>query len=1175
MLSGVFLMPSCSPDKNGGTDTTDAQGNNGYPPDSEEGTSTTTDGDNVDLPEGVEAVIYDMLTEALVRPVGIDNEQPVFSWKVKSDVMGWAQSAYRIIVKNGDIISWDSGKVLSADSVGIKYDGDPLLSSTEYVWELSVWDNDGKNEYSSSSAFETGLLGNSAFDDAKWISYASKELYSGTKYTIDFDFIIHRDNQGFCFSMQDSGTFIMWQVNTYDSAGKVFLRPHFKSGGNWTAYPGGPGNVSAVDITDAVGYSGNITGKIIHERIEVDGRVVKTYFGKDEDSLTLASTYTHSQVIPLINIGFRHSSEANTACEVASYDNIVIKDGDGNLIYENDFSDSSDLSFSGSSSVSLENGMIKVGSESTMGESILVRNEDGGLPAFRKTFAVREGLVSAKLYTSGLGVYESFVNGQRVGRVLDDGTVVYHELKPGFTEASDRKFYNTYEIVSFLSEGSDNTLSAVVSSGWWSDAAAAGYGKDDAYLAKLILTYDDGTKETIVTDGTWKSARASAVIYADIFTGESYDARVDESWMLPEFDDSDWENAKINNEFKGEICAWIGSYITVRDELGLDAKSVVIYDGVNGSSSTAYGTVNVVRTYGDEKFTLSPGETALIDFGQNFAGWESFSVEGKAGTRLTIIHGEMLNDENGAHSRGNDGPEGSIYNANYRSAAATTTYIVSGDGIEEYHPSFTFYGFRYIEITADAEVTIHSVDGQVVTSVEKDTGFLETSDDDVNQLISNIRWGQYSNYLSVPTDCPQRDERQGWTADTQVFSKAGSYMAFSKSFLEKFMADMRDSQNAQGAYPGTAPTGEYAGAGWGGTGWADAGIIVPYNLYVMYGDTSVILENWESMQKYVDGFLARTGKKGPSSIWGDWLAYESNDAEIQAMLAVCFYAWDALMMSEMAEAIGHYDEAERYTALYETEKEYFQSMYVRSDGRLKRQEQTACLYALYLDLLPDEQSVEAVKEQLVNNISRNRNRLQTGFLGTAIILPTLTKIGRSDIAYTLLLQHSNPSWLYSVDQGATTIWERWNSYTIESGFGDVSMNSFNHYAYGAVASWMFESLAGIGADPDNPGFKHILFAPQPDDRLSVKASYDSAYGVITAESSYDGDIWTYKCSLPANTTAEIRIPVSDAGDVVVNGKAASELSLSCDGIEFAGIESGVAVFNAVSYSFTFSVNMAG
>jgi len=795
--------------------------------------------------------------------------------------------------------------------------------------------------------------------------------------------------------------------------------------------------------------------------------------------------------------------------------------------------------------------------------------EDVGLSSFRKCIEVKENLLSARLYSSGLGVYESYIEGERVGRRLEDGSAVYEELTPGFTEAAVRRFYNTYDVTEWLKAG-ENVLSAVVSPGWWSDAVAAHYGKEEAYLAKLVLRYADGSCVFVDTDSTWKAERASAVRYADIYSGESYDARVSDDWKRRDFDDRAWKAVKINTEFQGVICPFEGSPITLRKDLTRTPKSVTIYQGASGEDETKYGKIQVLRTLFEGSFTLYPGERALVDFGQNFAGYEGIKVEGVRGTTLCIRHGEMLNDRDGQKSRGNDGPEGSIYNANYRSAKATTQYILKGCGVESYHPTFTFYGFRYIEIETDQPVTIHDIKGLVVTSVEKETGFLETSEQDVNKLLSNIRWGQYSNYLSVPTDCPQRDERQGWTADTQVFTKAGCYLAFSKSFLAKFIGDMRDSQREDGAIPGTAPTGSYHGGDWGGTGWADAIVIVPYQLYRFYGDVSIIIKNWDAMQRYVDGFLGATEKCGPRVVWGDWLAYESNDEEIQKMLGVAFYAWDAKMMAEMATACGKTEDARKYRKLYEQEKSFFISLYVGEDGRLKRGEQSVCAYALFLELLPDEESVRTVEGQLVDNILRNGNRLQTGFLGTAILLPTLTKIGRSDLAYSVLLQHENPSWLYSVDQGATTIWERWNSYTIQDGFGDVGMNSFNHYAYGAVAAWMFETAAGIAQSAE--GFKRIRIEPHLDERLTVRASYDSAYGKISAESACTKDGWTYCCTLPANTTAEIILPATQSQSCKVNGKEMDSLQAEEDGILFTGRERDKILFEAVSGSYQFKIS---
>ncbi len=1122
------------------------------------------------------AVLYDLRVEDMVEPIGVDAPAPGFSWKMRSDILGQHQTAYRVEIAAPDgTVLWDSGKTTDGDSVDILYAGEPLSASTRYRWDLTVWDKDDM-ALTETSYFETGLLGQSGFAGANWISYGAKALSTSSHYSIELDFELINGNIGICFAAENARSMLMWQINTVDSGGaQVLLRPHVMQNGQWSTFNGN------INVTSAMGFSSGteLIGKPMRLRIEVDGQTVTTYAAPVGETLKQINRQTISYSTELHTFGFRLAPSAD---ERATVDNILIRDADGTVLYENDFSSGSaeDFTVTGGSA-GAQNGKLTFTNAGT-GDVLALRSSSAkGLPVFRKSFTQKGVVVSAKLYTAGLGVYESYINGERVGKLLSDGTIEYHELKPGTAQAADRKYYSSYDITHMLNAAYNGTnelddvtdevvLSATMGTGWWTGEIAAYHGDAEAYLAKLILTYEDGTTEVINTDTSWQVGHASPFLYSDIFGGENYDARVDTSWMLPGYDTEasgkDWAPAVINTEFSGEITAWMGSYIKVREDLERAVESVTVYKGATDATTARYGVINVLATYGNASFTLHPGETALVDFGQNFAGWESFTVQGDAGTVLTIEHGEMLNDQKGERRRGNDGPGGSLYNANNRSARAATVYTLRGGEPESYHPSLTYYGFRYIEITTSAPVTFTRITGQVVTSVDTDTGFLSTSDAKINQLISNIRWGQYSNYLSVPTDCPQRNERLGWMADTQVFARAGAYLGFSKSFLEKYMQDVRDTQNAAGAYPGIAPGDFVDGAGWGGTGWADAGIIVPYTLYEMFDDEQVIRDNWDSMVKYMT-YLQRSD--GPHNIWGDWLAYESNDAEIQNLLSDAYYAWDCRMMIEMAELLGEDDAAAKYLTIYKRAVKEFQSSHVSVDGTMKRGEQVACLYALYLDLLPDEASVAAVTEQLISNIERNGNRLQTGFLGTKIIMETLTKIGRSDVAYSLLLQTDNPSWLYSVDQGATTIWERWNSYTVQTGFGDVAMNSFNHYAYGAVANWMFSTMAGIDTHPDAPGFKKLLIAPVPDARIgTVKASYDSAYGTVTTDSVFDGKAWSLAVSIPANTTAEMRLPVADFTTVTVNGKALDALSVETDGIVCLGTENGVAVFELVAGSFT-------
>lgn len=824
------------------------------------------------------------------------------------------------------------------------------------------------------------------------------------------------------------------------------------------------------------------------------------------------------------------------------------------------------------------------------------------LPAYRRSFATRPDLriAKARLYCSALGVYESYINGHRVGRRLDNGSIVYDELKPGYTQMEDRKFYSTFDVTWMLQSGKENVLSSVVTTGWWNGLAVQFRMPEElifhenAYLAKLVITYSDGSVQIIDTDESWRAARSAAVLEGTgLWEGEVYDAGTDQSWMLPGFDDSGWSDIKENTEFSGEICAWKGVPVRVRSDLERTAKRITVYQGAVDVNDDCYGKINIVKEYTDfdsDGVKLMPGQTLLVDFEQNFAGWELLKLKTAPGTRIDVKHGEMVNDRNGQKSRGNKGPEGSLYNYNYTKNTGTvgrTIYYAAGyESGETYHPVFSFYGFRYIEITVDQETTFYHISGQVVTSALEDTGTLVTSDESVNQLISNARWGMYSNYLSVPTDCPQRDERQAWTADTQNFSETGCYLTRSKSFMEKYMGDIRDAQDeVTGSVPGVAPTGYKYGARWGVVGWADAVVLIPWFLYQMYGDTSVIEENWDAMAHFMDTYMAKSGGMGGNygtltsptgekiGAYGDWLSPENGSQEVSDRLGVAYYAWDAMVMAKMAKAAGMDEKlAAKYEALYQTEKKLFQDRFVTGIGEVDMNVQSVCLHALYLDLLPDERSVATVAQQLISNIESKGNKLGTGFLGTEIMMHTLTKIGRSDVAYKLLLQHGYPSWLYSVDQGATTIWERWNSYTVEGGFHPTEAHntSFNHYSYGSVVAWMFRGMAGISYDENLPGFKHIILKPQPSSMLpQVQATYESIYGTIVSNMHYEEDTWHYMASVPANTTATIVLPARELQSLKINGhKDYTQVPELC----FVSYdpESAIAIFEAGAGTYSFS-----
>ena len=763
--------------------------------------------------------------------------------------------------------------------------------------------------------------------------------------------------------------------------------------------------------------------------------------------------------------------------------------------------------------------------------------------AFRRDFEAGGDVSGARLFVSGSGVYEAYVNGVSVYDTDPAGNVRRYDLKPGFTEILKRRFYHSYDVTPMIGKGV-NCLSAVAGTGWYSDRIALRGGFPE-FLAVLLLEHGDGTEEVIVTDGTWKASADQPVRAASIWDGEDYDARISTDFMKPGFDDSGWETAAVSDYFAGELESMHGEPVTEREDLTRYPVSVYSFKGAAGAAEPSSpdakdgraGVIDgVVRMDPGAPVTLRAGETLVVDFGQNAAGRELFTVKGKRGTVVTVRHGEMLNDRSGERSRGNDGPGGSVYLENMRSARAATVYTIGSDGAEEtFSPVHTFYGFRYIQVTAGGDVEFTRFEAKTVTSVGFDSGFIETGSEPVNKLFRNGRWGMYSNYVSIPTDCPQRDERLGWTADTQIFSTAAQYYSTAaQSFLEKWMQDMRDSQAVDGAYPSVAPTGPWQLV-YGALGWADAGILVPYYVWRMSGDTTIIEENYLSMRIYMDHFLGGKGTAGPVPCYGDWLSFEPNDDELQVYLGVCYYAWDAMLMSEMAEATGRSDDAERYAAIYARQKEFFISRYVNEDGTLKLSRQTAALFALKLGLLPDDDSVNAVKAELVKNVEAHGNLLQTGFLGTGILLPTLSANGLGDLAYTLLLSDGMPSWLYSVKAGATTVWERWNSYSLEKGFGDVGMNSFNHYAYGCVTEWMFEYMAGIR--PEYAGFEEFILAPMPDRRVGFcRASYESNAGLIESCWRFEGGRLVYECTVPANTEARLILPFGGGEKTLGSGR---------------------------------------
>ena len=774
-------------------------------------------------------------------------------------------------------------------------------------------------------------------------------------------------------------------------------------------------------------------------------------------------------------------------------------------------------------------------------------------------------VTSAKWMTSALGVYDIYVNGKLVGEEV---------LKPGFTHYEKTKYSFTYDVTSLVRKGNgaENVFSAQVTPGWWGDkiVTPGGHegmiGRKCAFRGVLELTFADGSKQYYPT-GTegWKAGVAGPVKHAAIFDGEEYDAREPMGYEVADRLGTPEENT----EFPGKVFPSEGAEVYRRSDLALEPVLAYVWDGIEGATEDCYGKVKVVREYktGDV-MALKAGETLVVDFGQNAAAVPSFVFKAAEGTVLTCLPSEILNDGNGAKSRGMDGPEGSCHRLNLRKpddGMRLTYTFADARGYVEYSPRCTFYGYRFVSITATDDVVIKNILSVPVTSVAAtmQKGSIVTGNDLINKLISNTLWSMYSNYLSVPTDCPQRNERIGWTADTQVFARTATYFADTESFMQKWMRDMRDSQSELGGFPGVAPRAQY-GNNMMRLGWADAGIIVPWTMWLQYGDLDIINQNWEAMDRFIS-HVEETGydhkalsAENGNYQWADWLSYEPLEScgggiymrdakgrrhvipeavEYWNYLSKSYWIMDAQMLKDMALATGR--DTERYDAMIQRAKDLIMKEHLNADGTFRLQilntMQTPALFALKNNLLEGDAKDDMIA-RLRQNFADHGNCLQTGFLGTSILMATLTENGMSDIAYELLFQRKNPSWIYSIDNGATTIWERWNSYMIEHGMGPKGMNSFNHYAYGCVCEWIWEKVAGIASDVSCPGFKHIIMKPLPDKRLGhIAAEYQSAAGLIRSAWRYEGDQWIWDFTIPEGTTASVTLPGENEAVEYVSG----------------------------------------
>lgn len=712
---------------------------------------------------------------------------------------------------------------------------------------------------------------------------------------------------------------------------------------------------------------------------------------------------------------------------------------------------------------------------------------DASQPLLRKDFPVARKVRSARLYASALGVYELEINGAKVGDEY---------LAPGWTDYTKRVDYQSYDVTKLVRKGA-NTIAAMIGNGWYAGNIASfgsgHYGTQPALIAQLRIDYSDGTSALVATDGTWKNIRGP-LVSSDILMGENYDARqLPANWSSPNASTASWEPVTLRNDAPTRL---------------LEPQ-----------------TDEPVRVTEKRPATLLANQPTrgswLYDMKQNMVGIVSLRLTGVAGQQVRIRYGEMLNQD------------GSLYTANLRSAKATDYYTFATTGTETYVPKFTYHGFRYVEITGLAAApTASSLTGLVLGTDLERTGTLSSSNAMLNQLQSNITWGQRGNFLSIPTDTPARDERLGWTGDINVFAPTASYNERTLAFLSKWLQDLRDAQLPSGDYPGVAP--DPIGIG-GGSGWADAGITVPNTLWTAYGDTGVIRAGWQSMKKFMDYVQAQSGAGliRTQGGYGDWLNLD--DPTDQSLIGTAYFASDARMMSAMASAIGETADATRYAQLERDVTAAFLAHYLSPDGTMAGNSETAYALSIGMGLIPTARLAQ-VGENFVAKVAERNYHLSTGFIGTPWLLPALTAIGHSDVAYRLLLNKDYPSWGYEVANGATTMWERWDSLKPDGTFGDVGMNSFNHYAYGAVGNWMYNNIGGISSTA--AGYKTSVIAPNIGGGLrDGQGSFDSVYGRISSKWSVTSDGMELEATVPTNTTSTIRIPAISKWAVTEGGRA--------------------------------------
>lgn len=1150
--------------------------------------------------------VVDLRVDYQAEPMTVARDAPRFSWRMESEAGDSRQRAYRVevIAGTGDV-AWDSGEVAGSRSQGVAYDGRSLEPGSRYDWRVTVWPGQG-DPVTAASWFETGIGGadESGFSAARWIGGSERDLVFDAGYlsvfSLAFDLRLDRDSRSSRAAFLLGGNdFRLMQahLNVHGVAlepDRSFFALEFDAAGLDDASGQAQVNVyrvghTAEDSPDEPLARLPIPVSIVNDsnryerhRIHVDVvfGVLSIYVDGHDDEHRItefdpARAAFSAQGLAVSPLGSGGNYIAYPMLgdvgfwmkpgEQAEFSNIEVRHlrAPSNELFAAGVPDDRGYEeiFLGRSDVSGiregENGAYLVAGEDD-DTIVLADPGNGGVPMLRREFALADKTIArARLYATARGIYELYVNGERVGDSY---------FTPGLMQYDQHHPYQAYDVTALLAAGADNVVGAVLGEGWWSgNVTYTGsnwnyFGDRQALLARLVVTYDDGSTTVLVTEPAgWRVYHDGPLRYGSFFQGEVYDASREANvsgWASTGFDAGDWQPAEV---VPLEGSAFLGDPAVDRNQhdqlvTGYDDMQFV---GQIGESPTVVATLEAVSVE-----ETRPG-VFVYDMGQNMVGFPRISLgDVSTGEPVILRYSEVLYPELPAHA----GLERTPMMENLRAALVHDIYYPGGDD-SVIQPRFTFHGYRYLEVSGLAEaLPLTAVEGLVVSSVTDFSANYETSNPTVNRLWENIKWSMRGNFLSIPTDTPARNERMGWSGDISVFARTANYLGQVNPFMTRHLLAMRDLQSDEGRFPDVAPVG----GGFGGTLWGSAGVTVAWETYRQYGDRSLLSEHYPAMRRYVDFLDASRDpeygliQEGPL---GDWLSPEGEKND-NTLLWEAYFVYLADVLRQSAEILGQDADAARFEALHGKQKAFFNDTYVDAEtGRTvssgfqqilfgppptidpaTRGElvDTQASYAIPIALgVFDADNLERAYEHLANTIERENvddggtqrpaYSLMTGFIGTAAIGDALSAAGRDDLAYRLLQQTSYPSWLYPVLNGATTIWERLDSYTVEAGFGgNNSMNSFNHYAFGAVGGWMMSRSLGIRPADGSAGYSEFVLAPSPDPTGQMtwaKGYYDSLHGRISSAWSIDGDATTFSFVVPDNTNATLKLPVPEGANV--------------------------------------------